>query len=322
MQSNGSSWKKRLSAAAVQVGEDVDEETRIADLRAHVNMAFDLIDTNGDGVISVPELTFYDRRVGASRRRGSIFDEMVNFNRLDADGDGVITRGEFVQAVADCATDSRVIDMIDRVARGGKTWQQREDELALKKAAEQSEQELSHEDAEAPEAEAKTEAEVAPAPTEEASESEVPERLSVAEAQQAKAALKEGLEEETATDKVALGVFLKAVLKLRRPMRRRVSVEAMAASVLGMSDEIADLHEERQAVTKAADVAQDPHIQLEAASLALATDAVCSMFTHAIGTLGELSQDPGLESAEDLHTQQLEAVSFALVRAHARGSCV
>ena len=70
------------------------------DIRENPDAAFDLFDANHDGVISVAELLFTTRKTNeATRRRGSIFDEMKLFQLLDVDGNSVITRTEFCSVI-------------------------------------------------------------------------------------------------------------------------------------------------------------------------------------------------------------------------------
>uniref|UniRef100_A0A7S3JXG4 EF-hand domain-containing protein n=1 Tax=Aureoumbra lagunensis TaxID=44058 RepID=A0A7S3JXG4_9STRA len=71
-------------------------------IRDEPNRAFDLFDANCDGVISVAELTFTARATSAvTRLRGDIYNEMKLFALLDLDGDAVISRQEFCEAVRD-----------------------------------------------------------------------------------------------------------------------------------------------------------------------------------------------------------------------------
>lgn len=70
------------------------------DIRQQPAEAFALFDADQNGYISVSELLFTTRRANKEqRKRGSLYGEMKLFHTLDKDGDAVITKQEFCDAI-------------------------------------------------------------------------------------------------------------------------------------------------------------------------------------------------------------------------------
>ena len=92
--------EKRMSKQRTHSEADFENPATAA------NAAFDVLDKRGDGLVTVAELCFFDRkhvydeatkRVSDKKHSPSAFKQMQTFSRLDLNGDGVISREEFVE---------------------------------------------------------------------------------------------------------------------------------------------------------------------------------------------------------------------------------
>lgn len=122
-------------------------------IRDNPDAAFDLFDANHDDVISVAELLFTSRKTNQDvRRRGSMFHELKLFQKLDVDGNSVISRQEFCDVVRDpLAFSDQALSAIAQLAT--KRAEERRLEQAALEAQVEEEDENEEEDEDADEEE-------------------------------------------------------------------------------------------------------------------------------------------------------------------------
>ena len=75
------------------------DQKKIKGLKETVSQMFNVVDTNGDGVISPLEFRLYFKIMGIDESSAQI-----SFDAIDTDSDGTITRDEFVAAGMDFFT--------------------------------------------------------------------------------------------------------------------------------------------------------------------------------------------------------------------------